>query len=71
MKRKLQKMLSKGNIEREFILALMHFFAVTKGKIDIQMVFHGTKSGLNDALWAQWFALPTVDTTLRKVVTGT
>jgi hypothetical protein len=71
MKRKLLKMFNKGHIEREFILALMNFFAVTKGENDIRMVFDGTKSGLNDALWAPWFALPTVDTTLRKVVTGT
>jgi hypothetical protein len=71
MKLKLLKMFRKGHVERELILALMNFFSVAMGENDIRMVFDGTKSGLNDVLWAPWFALPTVDTTLRKVVTGT
>ena len=35
------------------------------------MVYDGTKSGLNDVLYAPWFALPTVDTMTRWVIAGT
>jgi hypothetical protein len=31
------------------------------------MVYDGTKSGLNDALWAPWFTLPTIKSHLRFV----
>jgi hypothetical protein len=34
-------------------------------------VYNGTKSGLNDSIWVPWFPLPTVDTHLRAVETGT
>lgn len=35
------------------------------------MVYDGTKSRLNDALWAPWFALPTVEGHLHFVTTET
>ncbi|KAL7570891.1 hypothetical protein ACA910_018952 [Epithemia clementina (nom. ined.)] len=35
------------------------------------MVYNGTKSGLNRALFAPWFLLATVDTMLRSVDVGT
>ncbi len=35
------------------------------------MVYDGTKCGLNDQLWALWFALPTVEDHLYAVVPGT
>jgi hypothetical protein len=35
------------------------------------MVHNGTKSGLNDSLWAPWFRLPTVEQHLRATVPGT
>jgi hypothetical protein len=35
------------------------------------MVYDGTKSGLNDALWVPSFSLPTVDTMLRAVTYDT
>jgi hypothetical protein len=47
--------------------SLTSFFAVPKGDSDIRMVYDGTKSGLNDALWAPWFALPTIESHLRFV----
>lgn len=31
------------------------------------MVYDRTKSGLHDALWAPWFALPTIESHLRFV----
>ena len=35
------------------------------------MVYNATSSGLNDAVWCPWFALPTVETHLRAVEVGT
>jgi hypothetical protein len=32
------------------------------------MVYDGTRSGLNDVLWAPWFPLPTVTSHLRRLV---
>jgi hypothetical protein len=32
------------------------------------MVYDGTRSGLNDVLWAPWFPLPTVNSHLRRLV---
>jgi hypothetical protein len=59
----------------------MHFFLVPKvmtyntetGKeevLDIHMVYNGMSCGLNDVLWAPWFALPTGDQMLRTVEEG-
>jgi hypothetical protein len=49
---------------------LMHFFLAEKGDIDIRMVYDGSKSGLNDAIWAPWFALPAVTEMSRTVLPG-
>ncbi|KAL7561872.1 hypothetical protein ACA910_011071 [Epithemia clementina (nom. ined.)] len=49
------------------IKSLTSFFSVPKGDSDIQMVYNGTKSGLNTALFAPWFSLASVDTMLRLV----
>ena len=35
------------------------------------MVYDATKSGLNDAVWAPWFAIPNVDCHLRAAEVGT
>jgi hypothetical protein len=43
------------------IKSLTSFFAVSKGETDTIMVCDGTKSGLNDSMWALWFAMPTVE----------
>ena len=45
-------------------------FYVPKGEDDIRIVFNGTSSGLNDALWAPHFGLPTVQHTLRSLMPG-
>ena len=48
----------KGYIDLDFVDShISYFFEVPKGLTDIQMVYNGTKSGLNDILWALWFIL--------------
>ena len=64
VKEKIQTALSKGYLSwasHHRIKCFMHFFHVAKGSEDIWMVYDGTKSCLNDALFAPWFALPTAD----------
>ncbi len=38
---------------------------------DIRPVYNGASSGLNDAIWAPWFGLPTVHSQLRRIEPGT
>jgi hypothetical protein len=52
------------------VRSLMFMFDVPKGTDDVRMVYDRSKSGLNDALWAPWFSLPTVDTTTRALLLG-
>jgi hypothetical protein len=61
----------KGYISMGTVKSLIFFFDVPKGFDDIRMVYDGTKSGLNAALWAPWFPLPTVDSLLGSVGPGT
>jgi hypothetical protein len=61
----------KGYIAIGLVQSLISFFEVPKGLTDIQMVHNGTKSGLNEMLWAPWFPLPTIDSLLRSVEPGT
>ncbi|KAL7565773.1 hypothetical protein ACA910_010211 [Epithemia clementina (nom. ined.)] len=48
----------------------MNYFSVPKGNSDIRMVYDGTKSGLNDCLYAPWFILPDADVLLRTLDSG-
>ena len=68
---KLADVRSKGYIQKGKVKSLTSFFAVPKSDDDIRMVYNGTSSGLNDAVWAPWFALPTVDTHLRGTLPNT
>jgi len=68
---KLTKVLSKGYLGVGHVRALTSFFTVPKGDKDVRIVYNGTKSGLNDCLWAPWFCLPTVEQHLRAVEPGT
>ena len=73
VKEKIQTALSKGYLSwasHHRIKCIMHFFHVPKGLEDIWMVYNGTKSGLNDALFAPWFALPTADSMAQWVLPG-
>ena len=63
MVEKISKVLSRGYISSLFngsIESLTHYFAVPKGDDDIRMVYDLTASGLNDALWAPRFWMPTM-----------
>jgi hypothetical protein len=70
---KVQSVLDKGYIVRcdpASLRSLMFMFDVPKGDDDVRMVYDGSKSGLNEALWAPWFALPTVDAMTRGLLPG-
>jgi hypothetical protein len=72
MRAKLEKVKNLGYIQRGTVSSLTSYFAVPKGGSDIRiMVYDDTKSGLNDSMWAPWFALPTIETHLRFVGAGT
>jgi hypothetical protein len=64
---KLDKIRRQGYLQPGKVDSLTSYFAVPKGDTDIRMVYDHTKSGLNDAMWAPWFALPTIETHLRFV----
>lgn len=68
---KLDSIRERGYVEAGVVESLTNFFCVPKGEDDIRMVYDGTASGLNDALWAPWFPLPTVESLLRAVEPGT
>jgi hypothetical protein len=53
------------------VKSLTSLFSVPKGDTDIRLVYDGTKSGLNRAVWAPWFPLPTIEAHLRCVTAGT
>ena len=64
VKEKFQRVLDHKYVEIidiQFIELLMYIFYILKGKDDIQIVLDGKKSGLNEFLYAPWFALPKVD----------
>ena len=63
MVEKLVKVRDRGYIGKLLlgpIKSLTHYFAVPKGENDIRMVYDMTASGLNNALWAPRFWMPTV-----------
>ena len=73
VKKKLEKVIIREYItmsDIKFVEAYMYMFDVPKGTLDIWMVYDGSKSGLNKALWAPWFSLPTIDTMSRWVLAG-
>ena len=49
------------------IKSLIKFFAVPKGESDIRLVYDATASGLNAAVWAPPFFLPTIDSLTRSL----
>jgi hypothetical protein len=73
VKAKLEKILAKGYIELvdiELLEAMMFMLHVQKGPEDIRLVYDGTKSGLNESVFAPWFALPTIDSMSQWVIAG-
>ena len=67
---KIAKVIHRGYFDQGApIESLTDFFDVPKGDSDIRMVYNGTSSGLNDALWAPNFWLPTAESSLRLLTT--
>jgi hypothetical protein len=56
----------KGRIDIGLVHSLISFFEAPKGLTDIRMVYDGTKSGINECLWAPWFPLSTIYSLLRS-----
>jgi hypothetical protein len=67
---KIVKLERRGYLSPGEPLSLLNYFAVPKGKSDIRTVFDGTKSGLNQVLFSNWFPLPQVDALLRCLEEG-
>jgi hypothetical protein len=55
---KLDKVLDRGYISPGWVASLTSYFAVPKGENDIRLVYDGSDSGLNEALWSPSFWLP-------------
>ena len=66
MMEKLGKVKERGYIQPGEVNSLTGFFAVPKDEEDIRIVYDATACGLNEALWAPNFALPTIDSVLRN-----
>ena len=66
MEAKIRKVRERQYVQPGFVKSLTGFFAVPKAGTDIRLVYDATKCGLNDALWAPNFFLPTVDSILRN-----
>jgi hypothetical protein len=55
---KVPTMVDHTYLEHESASSLLNYFAVPKGDSDIRVVYDGTLSGLNNALWCPNFFLP-------------
>ena len=67
MKEKLGKVTKRKYISKGVVRSLINCFAVEKGSDDIRLVYDGTKSKLNDAVFAPNFFLPFLDSVLMWV----
>ena len=52
------------------VQSVMYMFHVPKGTDDVRMVYDGSKSGLNEALFAPWFHIHTVEMMCRSLLPG-
>jgi hypothetical protein len=71
LEQKIRKVRGRGYVQPGFVRSLTGFFAVPKAGTDIRVVYDATQCGLNDALWAPNFFLPTVDSILRNASAAT
>lgn len=71
MGEKINKVRERGCIVPGDVKLLTGFSAVPKGEGDIRIVYDATACGLNNALWAPSFFLPTIDSILRNADSGT
>jgi hypothetical protein len=69
--KKLSKFVQRGYLAPGSIQSLIKYFPVAKGEDDVRMVFDGSKLGLNSAIWAPSFTLPTFDSLLPMLDVGT
>lgn len=67
IRKKVQKVLERQYLGYGPVESLISFFSVPKGKDDIRVVYNGTSSGLNEAIWVPRFPLPTMQRHLRQV----
>jgi len=66
--KKILKLWKRGYLQKvDSYLGLLNTFGVIKAETDRRPVFDATASGLNDAVYAPWFHLPTVNTLLRTM----
>jgi hypothetical protein len=65
--KKLKKVRERRYIAEGYVVSLTAFFPVEKGDDAIRMVYEGSVSGLNDAMWVPRFVLLTINTHLRAV----
>ena len=65
---KIDKIRARGYVSNNTeAVATINYFAVPKGEDDIQIVYDGTKSGLNATLYAPWFHLPDLRSVLNSL----
>jgi hypothetical protein len=65
---KIDKVRLRNYIAKGPVLNLTDFFDVPKGDSDIRVVYNGTTSGLNEALFAPGFFLPNSDSAARLLM---
>lgn len=68
--KKLTKFIDQGYVSQGPVRSLVSFFTVPKGESDVRVVFDGTRSGLNAALWAPSFHLLTIELLLPSLEPG-
>jgi len=72
VKEKIDAVIDKGYVkhldEGQQVSSLMYMFHVPKGTDDVRMVYDGSKSGLNKALFAPWFYIHSVDMMCRSLL---
>ena len=56
--KKVNGMVTRTYLSAGPVRSCLHFFAVPKGATDVRIVYDGTSCGLNEALWAPNFYLP-------------
>lgn len=67
LKKKIQKVIDRKYLAQIYVKSVINYFDVPKGENDIRIVYDGTKSKLNDAVWAPNFFLPSIDSVLMWV----
>eukprot|EP00957_Ditylum_brightwellii_P152543 11611437-Ditylum_brightwellii.AAC.1 len=67
LKKKICKVVDRRYIKKGEARSLTGYFDVPKGTDDIRVVYHAKECGLNRALWAPKFGLPTTGTAARAV----